>query len=460
MLELVSLLAINGYFKMEILLEEILVYSVVGIISILVIVFYIRKQVQQSAITREKIEKAKEEGLFEPVSLHPVVNHNCIKSGACIEACPEHDVLGIVNGRATTINASRCVGHGACFHACPTQAISLFIGTEKRGVDLPHVNMNFETNVPGIYIAGELGGMGLIRNAVEQGKQATENIAKNLGSKHGADYDLIIVGAGPAGISAALTAKKLNLKSLVLEQDTLGGTVFTFPRAKIVMTSPMDLPLHGKVKLYETSKGELLKLWQEVLSKNAISVKEKTKVESIKPENANFIIETLTGEQFTAHRILLAIGRRGTPRKLNIPGETLEKVAYRLLEPENINDKDILVVGGGDSAIESALLLAENNRVILSYRADSFSRLKPSNNSRINEAISKGLVKVMLNSNLILIEEREAELSSGTGQERIKLRNDLVYIFAGGELPTQFLAKMGIHITTRFGEAILKHDKA
>ena len=196
--------------------------------------------------TKEKIKKAKEDGLFEPVSLHPVINDNCIKTGACIAACPEHDILGIVNGRATTINASQCIGHGACFHACPTQAITLCIGTEKRGVDLPHVNQNFETNVPGIFIAGELGGMGLIKNAVEQGKQAAENIAKSINRNHGADYDLVIVGAGPAGISASLTAKKLQLKSIVLEQDTLGGTVFTFPRSKIVMTSPMDLPLYGK----------------------------------------------------------------------------------------------------------------------------------------------------------------------------------------------------------------------
>ena len=156
---------------------------------------------------------------------------------------------GCVNGKATIINASRCIGHGACFHACPTEAITLRIGTEKRGVDLPHVNQNFETNVPGIYIAGELGGMGLIKNAVEQGRQAVENIVKTLNKHHHAEWDLIIVGAGPAGISGALTAKKHGLKFLILEQDTLGGTVFTFPRKKIVMTSPMDLPLYGKVKL-------------------------------------------------------------------------------------------------------------------------------------------------------------------------------------------------------------------
>jgi thioredoxin reductase (NADPH) len=235
-----------------------------------VVWFYLRKQKRDSQEVEKKIAKAKLEGLYEPVSLHPVVDVNsCIKTGACVAACPEKDILGIRNGKATTINASVCIGHGACFHACPTQAITLCIGTEKRGVDLPHVNQNFETNVPGIFIAGELGGMGLIKNAVEQGKQAVDNIAKGFKKNHQATYDLVIIGAGPAGIAASLTAKKHKLNFLTLEQDTLGGTVYTFPRQKIVMTSAMEMPLYGKVKLFETSKSELLELWKTALDKNS-----------------------------------------------------------------------------------------------------------------------------------------------------------------------------------------------
>ncbi len=438
---------------------DILFYAVAILFCLIIVYIYMRKQRRDSKKVELKIAQAKEDGLFEPVSLHPVIDENsCIRTGACIAACPEKDIIGIKDGKATLINASRCIGHGACFHACPTQAITLVIGTEKRGVDLPHVNQNFETNVNGIFIAGELGGMGLIRNAVEQGRQAVDNIVKTIPKSHHAEYDLIIVGAGPAGISASLTAKKHQLRFLTLEQDTLGGTVFTFPRQKIVMTSAMDLPLHGKVRLNETSKKVLLDLWNTALSNNEITIKENAKVESVTPENGHFRILTLAGEQFTSKTVLLAIGRRGTPRKLEIPGEMDEKVAYRLLEPEDIIGKDILVVGGGDSAVESALLLAEHNNVTLSYRNDVFNRLKPKNSVSIREAIAAGHISVMFNSSPVAIHKETVILSLKSENKEVSLKNDLVYIFAGGELPTEFLQKAGVQITKKFGEAIMKHN--
>lgn len=444
---------------MEVLFENIIIYSLVGLLFISLVYFFIRKDKRNSERIAEKIKLAKEEGLYEPFSLHPVVDVNsCIQTGACINACPEKDILGIFNGKATTINASHCVGHGACFHACPTQAITLCIGTEKRGVEIPHIDQTFETNVPGIYIAGEMGGMGLIRNAVEQGKQAVENLSKRIDRSIKADYDLVIVGAGPAGISASLAAKKLNLSAITLEQDSLGGTVFTFPRKKIVMTSPMELPLYGKVKLFETSKIQLLDLWTEVLSKNEISIQENTKVERIDSEGKYFIIETSDKKLITTRKVILSVGRRGTPRKLNIPGEISTKVAYRLLEPELIENKKVIVVGGGDSAIESALLLADQNQVTLSYRGDSFGRIKSGNSKNIKEAIANQKVDVRFNTNLTMIEEDKVWIKDSASGETNALKNDLVYVFIGGELPTQFLEKVGIKITQKFGEAVLKHN--
>jgi len=437
---------------------ELSIYGFAILLILVVLLIYIKKQKRESKEVDVKIEHAKAEGINEPVSLYPVVDPNrCIKSGACIDACPEHDILGIRNGRATIINASHCIGHGACFRACPVEAISLWIGTEKRGVDLPDVSPTFETNVPGVYIAGELGGMGLIKNAVSQGREAVENIAKAIKKDAKADYDLIVIGAGPAGISASLAAKKYNLKVLTLEQDTLGGTVFTFPRSKIVMTAPMDLPLFGKVKFRETSKTELLDLWHSVLLKNNIQIKENSKVEAIIPEGNIFKVETIHGEVYSSKTVLIAIGRRGTPRKLNVKGEETEKVAYRLLEPEEIKGKNILVVGGGDSAIESALLLAEENTVTLSYRSESFNRIKVKNAEKINEAIKNNLIDVKFNSKIVSIDTDFVTYTLSDSSEIMKIKNDLVYIFAGGELPTQFLKKIGIEVTTKYGESIMKH---
>jgi thioredoxin reductase len=308
------------------------------------------------------------------------------------------------------------------------------MGTEKRGVELPHISPEFETNIPMMFIAGELGGMGLIKNAVEQGKQAINNITKKLPKNHNAEFDTIIIGSGPAGISATLNAKAHGLKYLTLEQNTIGGTVYSFPRQKIIMTSPMNLPLYGKVKLNETTKDELLNLWYKVIDKYQIKINENEKVIDIKKEGEIFKVYS-TKNTYSAASVLLAIGRRGSPRKLNVLGEEKEKVYYRLLDPELIHNKNVLVVGGGDSAIESALMLAdENNNVTISYRSDKFSRLKEQNFHKIHNAISSEKIKVIYNSQVKQIFDDSVELVVNEN-EVIKIKNDLVYVFIGGELP-------------------------
>ena len=442
---------------MEVVIEEILIYGTVFLLCGLVIFFYMRSLSRKSKVVVKKVEIAKEEGLFEPVSLHPYIDLNtCIGSAACVAECPEKDILGIIDAKATVIQASNCVGHGACFHACPVEAISLRIGTETRGVDLPHVDQDFQSNVAGIFIAGELGGMGLIKNSVEQGMQAMESIATRKVTKKAGALDVLIIGAGPAGISATLEAKKRGLSSLTLEQDSLGGTVFTFPRQKIVMTAPMELPLYGQAKLFDTSKGELLTLWKKVIQEQGIVITENTKVESIQPlADGTFKVITNTDQEHITHNVLLAIGRRGTPRKLGIPGEDLPCVAYRLLEPENIEGKKVVVVGGGDSAVESSMLLMDTNEVILSYRKDQFARIKPKNRVAIDEAESSGKLQIIFNSDLVSIKEDSVLIK--IGEESKEMPNDLVFIFAGGELPTGFLQKAGVEITKRFGHIVKKH---
>lgn len=445
---------------MDFLMEgiELIIYLSTALICIGVVAYYVRSHKRKSQLVAQKVAVAKATGKFEPVSLHPYIDTNlCIGSGACIRACPEEDILGIIDGVATVINTSSCIGHGACFHACPVDAIDLRIGTEKRGVDLPHVKPSYETNVDGVYIAGELGGMGLIRNSVEQGVQAVENLMETI-TAHTHTYDVAIIGAGPAGLGGSLAAKRAGVNFITLDQESIGGTVYTYPRKKVVMTQPMDLPLYGKVKLTNTSKDELLELWNEVLHKNDISIRENTKVDSIQGIEGGFELQLNGGDKLTAHRVLIAIGRRGTPRKLGVPGEESQKVAYRLLEPEEISGEKIMVVGGGDSAVESALLLCDQNEVTLSYRKENFARIKPGNSKSLEAAIDAGDLKVELSSNVVSIEEDYIQLRR-ENDEVSSIPNDRIYIFIGGELPIPFLENCGIEVNKHFGKVMKKHGK-
>jgi heterodisulfide reductase subunit A-like polyferredoxin len=229
----------------------------------LVTYLYWRGKQKRYAAAAEVLDEAIKSGLTEPSSLHPVIDPNlCCGSGACIRACPEK-AIGLINHKAVLVNPAHCIGHGACAPVCPVGAVKLVFGTEKRGIDIPHVQPNFETNVPGIYIAGELGGMGLVRKAAEQGRQAMESIAKLRGSAK--QLDVVIVGAGPAGLAATLGAMEKKLRSVTLEQeDSLGGTVYHYPRNKLVMTQPVVLPIVGKAKLGEITKEDLLAFWQGI----------------------------------------------------------------------------------------------------------------------------------------------------------------------------------------------------
>jgi putative YpdA family bacillithiol system oxidoreductase len=404
---------------------------------------YLRHVRGQERRARKNFEDAKIAGLQSAVSMHPHINAmECIGCGGCADACPEEDVLGVIDGKAVLVHGSKCVGHGLCADACPVGAIVMMMAAPGRSADLPVLNEHFETSVRNLFIVGELGGMGLIKNAITQGRKAVEHIASRPRSSDGA-YDVVVVGAGPAGLAAGLSAKANKLKYLLLEQGDAGGTILQYPRRKIVMTSPVELPLWGKLKLTETSKESLLELWQQVLTKTQLKVNTGEKVLDIRTAEGHFVVSTAAGK-YTAHHVVLALGRRGTPRKLGVPGEELGKVTYRLIDAETYRDCDVLVVGGGDSAVEAAVGLALHgtNRVTLSYRKSEFTRLKDRNAKHLEEYRKRNAVNVLLSSNVKGILEKEVQIETAEGVRVVP--NDYVFIFAGGDMPFEFLKKTGI----------------
>ncbi|MDE2382986.1 MAG: NAD(P)-binding domain-containing protein [Alphaproteobacteria bacterium] len=418
-----------------------------------VLYYYFKWQRQTESTSLAVQTAAVEAGLTEPASLHPSVDPDvCIGCGTCVRACPENHVLGIINGKVSLIEPTHCIGHGACKTACPMDAIDLVFGTATRGVDLPLVGPDFQTNVPGVFIAGELGGMGLIRNAVEQGKQAVENIRKLPGLGQQDRLDVIIIGAGPAGFSAALAAKQAGLSYLVLEQDDLGGTVFKYPRGKVVMTAPAKLPIVGQTNFREVSKETLLEFWKKIEGEQQLQISYRERVEKVVAAGDGFEVHS-TVAQRKCRALLLAIGRRGTPRQLGVAGEDQKKVVYQLIDPEQYKGMHVLVVGGGDSALEAATSIAEQpgTTVTLSYRSEAFGRAKSKNREKVAAQQASGRLTVRLKSTVKTIGEKSLDLAFD-GQVQT-IANEAVIVCAGGILPTEFLKSIGITMDTKYGTA-------
>ena len=303
--------------------------------------------------------------------------------------------------------------------------------------------------IPNLFIAGELGGLALIKNAVNEGRECIDTIADRIQSRSPENtdpnaYDVCIVGAGPAGLSASLRAVENKIRYLTLEQSEIGGMVAKYPRQKLVMTSPVQFPMYGKFKKMSLSKEEILEFWKRIGNRADFIAHTSEGVEDIRKDpDGYFAIRTPKGEH-RAYAVVLALGRSGTPKKLEIRGEELPKVMYRLIEVDAYSDKNILVVGGGDSAIEAAIGLAsqKGNNIYLSYRRESFSRIKERNSKRIEEHIRSGKIHVLFNSKPVEITPESVILDcSGAIKE---IPNDYVWIFAGGVAPDDFLKKIGV----------------
>jgi len=428
---------------------------VAGALVAILFAAYILRRWLEDRRAKHKLADAIRLELNVPTSLHPVIDPDiCIGSGSCITACPEGKILGLVDGVATLLNASKCIGHGKCAAECPVDAIKLVFGSAERGVELPEVDEFFETSRPGVHIVGELAGMGLIKNALVQGLQVAarlgSTIEKGGGSNGTEGVDVVIVGAGPSGLATAVGCRAAGLSYALLEQDTVGGTVAHYPRQKLVMTEQVDLPYYGKFGQTLIRKEALVTSFQGVIEKAGLKIHEKTKLTGLDGEKDAFKVTTDRG-LLNAKRVVLAIGRRGTPRRMGVPGEELEKVAYRLIDPAQYASKKVLVVGGGDSALEAAIQLADESdaEVGISYRRPEFGRCRPLNKQKIDAHLKSGRIKAHMSTEIVSIDPETVSLKNGTVE---RIPNDYVIACLGGELPNEFLKSIGVSIRKHLGD--------
>ncbi|MGH9512887.1 MAG: NAD(P)-binding domain-containing protein [Terriglobales bacterium] len=430
-------------------MDSLITFAIAAVITLFFVLNYLTSLKKRDARAQEAAEKGK---LFSegPKSQHPHIDTNhCIGCASCTAVCPEGDVLAMIAGKAVIVNGHKCIGHSLCADACPVGAITMVMASPSMGADMPSMTAEYETTIPGLFIIGELGGLALIKNAVNQGRDCIDTIKRRLTNtsrvrETDTVYDVLIVGAGPAGISASLRAIEHSLSYITLERDEVGGTVAKYPRQKLVMTSPVEFPMYGKFKKLQLSKENLLAFWDMILNRADFNVSTGEKVEHIKRDEVSIFNVLTANNAYLARHVILALGRAGEPRKLGVRGEELPKVMYRLIEADHYINKKILVVGGGDSAVEAAMGLAHQsgNQVTLCYRGERFGRIKERNAKRVEDCMRSGKVKVLFQTNPVEF-KNESVVLEGNGV-RHEIPNDFVWIFAGGTPPNDFLKKIGV----------------
>lgn len=419
---------------------------------------------RQRDVVQERVRMQQRAADAPPLQVPVIDLAKCLGCGTCVRECPESGVLGLVHGQAAVINAAACVGHAKCVSECPVGAVTLSQGDLQARSDVPVLTDELQAvDQDGLFLVGEITARSLIRVAAEQGAAVAATIERRLAAspaRAAGVHDAVVVGAGPGGLACAMGLAASGRDFVLLDQETtIGGTVAKYPRRKLVLTDDVALPGHGVLPRREYAKEELIALWQQLAAKHRLPFRGGVAFDRVeRADDGTFVVHSDAGT-LRARHVVLAVGRRGTPRRLGVPGEELPHVAYGLLDAAAYTDSHCVVVGGGDSAVETALALAEQpgNHVTLVYRQDAFFRLRGKNQERIDEALAAGRVEALFRAEVTAIAhdhvavqqhahagDAGANPAGQGGRVALQLRADCVFVHAGGVAPFAQLAKSGV----------------
>ena len=386
--------------------------------------------------------------------VHAINDERCTGCETCVSACPTN-VLQLIGHKSRATQFDQCIQCEKCVHVCPTQALVMHLPDEKPpAIRVPEIDEWFQTKVPGQYLIGEVAGKPLVKNAANLGRMVVEHLIREgvtaSGSSDPRDVDVLIVGSGPGGLSAALACVHHGLSHLVVEKEhVVASTVARYPAGKPFIAEPAGTANRSFLPVYDASKEEILSVWTNVIEAAGLNLATGEAVDSVvRRDVGDFEVRTASAA-YRAQRVVLATGVRGKPRALGVPGEQLPKVQSMLEDPKVYRGLDVLVVGGGDTALEAVVALHDAGaKVTVSYRGKSFSRASKANKAAIDRLVRSNAAAVHFGSTVIDFGDADVGLRLADGAER-RIDNHGAFVLIGADAPVRWLSKVGIEMVER-----------
>jgi thioredoxin reductase/NAD-dependent dihydropyrimidine dehydrogenase PreA subunit len=414
--------------------------SLIGVCSVCVMI-----SAAASAIVRRRQQK-RLENAKRKLLIHSINDDRCTGCDACVAVCPT-DVLELNNNKSKVARFDDCIQCEQCVSACPTTALVMhYEGTKAPPIRMPQLDDYYQA-AEGLYLIGEASGKPLVKNASNLGRAVVEHMYKSgvrANSKGNGQVDVLIIGSGPGGLSAALSCVQRGYSYAVIEKDELvAATIARWPKGKDCMAEPYDVRGLGLLPVFDCKKDELIAAWRTILDKHRVHVSMRETVEDVQRDTRGWFNVKTNKQVYSAQRVVLAIGTRGKPRKLGVTGEHLPKVTALLTDPADHRGQRVLVVGGGDSAVEAAVALSETaQRVVLSYRGKALSRCKAKNRQKLDEVVKAGRIVLRFGTTVAEIKQDVVTLKAGDAQETVA--NDHVFVCIGGDAPVKWMESVGV----------------